>query len=370
MAAAMLFSIETCYASKKPCSLRVDFFGTTDMISSLRCLLLMFLLAYNSSTALFAQTKSPESTPKPPVGRYIDNGDGTITDRSSGLVWQSQDGGEMTIEQARRYAEELVLGGHDDWRLPLSMELFTIMDQRLHGPAMNTTYFLPTEARYWWTATPRADDSRRIWLVNTGGGIGAHAATETISAGGERPVHVRCVRGKSAWEAGPRLKDNGNGTLVDEITGLTWQQRPTAEALNWSAANRYCDELSLAGHNDWRLPTIRELRSLSDDRLVEPSFNQKLLPSAGAADWWSATIQANRPERAWYLDSRTGLVTYREQTESLRVLAVRGGGELTDEPADSLAPATSQRSGSAGKKPKPGQKKNREKPRPNSTEKP
>jgi hypothetical protein len=60
------------------------------------------------------------------------------------------------------------------------------------------------------------------------------------------------------------------------------------------------------------------------------------------ADWWSATIQANRPERAWYLDSRTGLVTYREQTESLRVLAVRGGGELTDEPADSLAPATSQ----------------------------
>jgi hypothetical protein len=95
---------------EEACSLHVDFFGTTFMISSLRCLLLMFLLAYNSSTALFAQTKSPESTPKPPVGRYIDNGDGTITDRSSGLVWQSQDGGEMTIEQARRYAEELVLG--------------------------------------------------------------------------------------------------------------------------------------------------------------------------------------------------------------------------------------------------------------------
>jgi hypothetical protein len=33
-------------------------------------------------------------------------------------VWQSQDGGEMTIDQARRYTEQFVPGGHDDWRLP------------------------------------------------------------------------------------------------------------------------------------------------------------------------------------------------------------------------------------------------------------
>lgn len=326
--------------------------------------LLMILLPCTLPSGLSAQTKSPETTVSAPSGRFIDHHDGTVTDRSSGLMWQALDGGEMTIEEARRYAEQLVLAGHDDWRLPLSMELFSIMDHRRHGPAMNTAVFPPTDARYWWTATPRAADPRRIWLVNTGGGIGAHAASEAVSAGGDRPIHVRCVRGKSVWEAGPDLQDNGNGTLIDEITGLTWQQQPTLDLLDWAAAREYCERLVLAGHDDWRMPTIRELRSLSDDRLAEPSFSPRLLPEAAAADWWSGTIQANRPERAWYLDSRTGLVTYRERTESLRVLAVRGGGPLTAEPDEALDPATT-RPGRVvqGKKTKPPQKKTPKKPR-------
>lgn len=340
------------------------------MFLVLRRVLLTFLLPACFLHVLHAQTTADETPAKKtartspaavqqPGVRFVDHGDGTVTDHCSGLMWQAVDGGEMTIEQARRYAEQLVLAGHDDWRLPLSMELFTIMDQRLHGPAMNTEFFPPTEARYWWTGTPRAGDSRRIWLVNTGGGIGAHAATETISAGGDRPVHVRCVRGKSAWETGPRLHDNGDGTLTDEITGLVWQQQPTEEMFNWDSAAEYCDGLSLAGHGDWRLPTIRELRSLSDDRIVEPSFSKQQLPGAGAAEWWSATLQANRPERAWYLDSRTGLVTYRERTESLRVLAVRGGGPLTAEPTDTLTKTNRPRGGAQGKNPKPTQKKKR-----------
>lgn len=49
---------------------------------------------------------------------YSDNGDGTVTDQVTGLMWQKADGGEMTWEQAREYAGKLRLGGHQDWRLP------------------------------------------------------------------------------------------------------------------------------------------------------------------------------------------------------------------------------------------------------------
>lgn len=256
---------------------------------------------------------------------FADSGDGTVTDKITGLVWQKTDGGEMTWERAQEYARNLRLAGHEDWRLPGSMELFSIMNHGMHGPAMDTRFFERSAARYWWTDSPRADDPSRIWLVNTGGGIGAHAKTETISAGGERPVHVRCVRGTPAFGRGPRLRDHGDGTVIDDQTGLTWQQTGPEQGITWEEALKYCDSLRLAGQNGWRLPNIKELRSLSDDGRVEPSLDQKAFPRAQSAACWSSTTQSNRPERAWYVDFTTGLVTYADKTERLLVLAVRGG---------------------------------------------
>ena len=49
---------------------------------------------------------------------FIDNGDGTVTDTITGLMWQKSDGGEMTIENARTYCSTLTLAGYSDWRLP------------------------------------------------------------------------------------------------------------------------------------------------------------------------------------------------------------------------------------------------------------
>lgn len=134
-------------------------------------------------------------TGAPPA--YQDNKDGTVTDLVTGLVWQKADGSEMTWDKAKDYAKSLRLAGKQDWRLPNSNELLSLMNHGMHGPAMDTAVFPHSDARYWWTATPKVDDSSKVWLVNTGGGIGAHAKTETLSAGGDRPVHVR-------WCAAPR----------------------------------------------------------------------------------------------------------------------------------------------------------------------
>ncbi|HPQ67907.1 MAG TPA: DUF1566 domain-containing protein [bacterium] len=48
----------------------------------------------------------------------------------------------------------------------------------------------------------------------------------------------------------------------DPATGLVWEKVPTSGYVNWMDANDFCQHLSLGGYNDWRLPTINELRSL------------------------------------------------------------------------------------------------------------
>lgn len=293
---------------------------------------------------------------------FTDNGNGTVTDNVTGLTWQKTDGGEMTFEQAQEYASSLKLASHNDWRLPNSAELFSIMDHGRHGPAMNTQFFTRSDARYWWTNSARAGDPSKIWIVNTGGGIGAHSKLESLSAGGDRPVHVRCVRGKSPFGTGPQLQKNSDGTLTDLQTGLVWQLDANTQPMTWEDALNYCSQLRLAEHSDWRLPNIRELRSLSDDRFAEPSLDTSFLPNATANNCWSSTTQANRSSRAWFVDFRTGLVTYSEKSELLQVRAVRGGNAT---PGQRSKPTPAATSNSApgnnkppGKKPRTDQPKN------------
>lgn len=60
---------------------------------------------------------------------YQDNGDGTVGDLATGLMWQQDDSGAaMDWQGALSYAEDLTLAGYDDWRLPNAKELQGIVD--------------------------------------------------------------------------------------------------------------------------------------------------------------------------------------------------------------------------------------------------
>jgi Protein of unknown function (DUF1566) len=55
--------------------------------------------------------------------RFVDNGDGTITDTRRNIMWQKGDNGkEVTFEKAQEYCRTLRLGGYADWRLPKADE--------------------------------------------------------------------------------------------------------------------------------------------------------------------------------------------------------------------------------------------------------
>lgn len=259
----------------------------------------------------------------PPALR--DNRDGTVTDLVTGLLWQQADGGEMTWEKAGEYCKSLSLGGYRDWRLPFAHEAFGILNHNTPRPALDTSVFTRSEAEYWWAAETRADDPSRVWVTNAGGGIGPHPKSETVSAGGDKPYHVRCVR--SALKAEglfSSFTDNGDGTVTDHHTGLVWQQQ-ASEPMTWEDALAYAEHLAPGGRDDWRLPNIKELRSLNDDHVTNPSLNRAGFPATAAVETWSSTTLLNRPERAWTVDFTYGIASYREKTEKLRVRSVRGG---------------------------------------------
>lgn len=130
-----------------------------------------------------------------------------------------------------------------------------------------------------------------------------------------------------------RFVDHADGTVTDSLTGLMWQQippgtGPRAPALfDWEGAVRFCEDLSLGGRTDWRLPSVHELQTLVDYLLCGPAIDPVFAGAIG--EFWTSTSLAGEPLFAWTLDFRTGStsVDYKRPDETcyLRLRAVRGG---------------------------------------------
>jgi hypothetical protein len=106
------------------------------------------------------------------VPRFVDNGDGTITDTRSGLQWSKATITDkcVTHAKAEKACATLDLAGHSDWRLPTVEELFLLADRKRFSPAIDTEAFPDTRSDWYWTSTIDASSSDYAWLVDFGGG--------------------------------------------------------------------------------------------------------------------------------------------------------------------------------------------------------
>lgn len=278
-------------------------------------------------TRRYAVANGDDSTVTINPPAFTLNGNGTVTDTVTRLQWQQVDGGEMKWDAGSGYCAALGLGGVSGWRLPYAQELFTIQNHGAGNPSLDTAVFTRSTAEYWWATEPRADSATMAWAANAGGGIGAHSVSETVSAGGTKRFHVRCVRHAVAGPELPsRYTDNGDGTVTDNQTGLMWSKAETAANLTWEESFAVAGALTLAGYNDWRIPNIKELRSLHTDYAVRPSIDTKFFPNTAQAIFWSSTTQIGQNGvTAWNLDFTNGVVSYNPKTDRLRLRAVRAG---------------------------------------------
>jgi len=115
---------------------------------------------------------------------------------------------------------------------------------------------------------------------------------------------------------------NKDPVWVDQTTNLMWQVDNPEETMNWEEAIEYCKNLTYAGYNDWRLPSIKELTSIIDYSKHLPACKIEEIKSSS---YWSASIYASSSDYAWRVDFYDGNVSGYSKSDSYFVRAVRGG---------------------------------------------
>lgn len=215
---------------------------------------------------------------------YTDNADNTISDNITGLMWQKDMGVKMSYADAVIKADTLTLGGYTDWRIPDIKELYSLImfDGRVMGstavtPFIDTDYFnqpfgdveageRTIDAQTWSSThyrglTMNADTT--VFGVNFVDGRIKGYPKYNPRTDEPNEMYFRMVRGNPDY--GKNLfADNGDGTVTDSATMLMWQKSDDGMARDWLSSIKYCEELTLAGFDDWHLPNAKELQSVVD----------------------------------------------------------------------------------------------------------
>jgi hypothetical protein len=206
-------------------------------------------------------------------------------------------------------------GGFSDWRLPTVMELAGIVSHHPQDyPPINTFYFKNTKDGAYWSSQSLTGSPRFAWYVDYSSGF------PEIYDKRMTYIYIRAVRGTRSFND---FKDNGDGTVTDEATGLMWQQGTAPGLYNWEEALAYCENLTFAGYDDWRLPKLKELQSIVDYTRYHPSIDPIFADTVSYAYWSSTTIPY--PESASNVSFYYGSGTWYEKTARAYVRAVRGG---------------------------------------------
>jgi hypothetical protein len=285
---------------------------------------------------------------------YTLNADGlTVNDNVTGLIWQRSpdtngDGAlnksdKLTMAQSQALPATLNaanFGGYSDWRLPTIKELYSLIDFRGTDPSgagtmtlipfIDTTYFQfaygdsnsgeRTIDSQYASSTLYVNQSfqggEKLFGVNFADGR-IKGYDLTMPGGAEKTFFVICVRGNNQYGINAFV-DNGDQTITDNASGLMWAKTDSGIGMNWQDALAWVQTQNAAnylGHNDWRLPEIKELQSILDySRSPDTTNSASIDPIFSSSQ---ITNEANQTDYPFYWTGTT-------HTGS------NGGGETAD----------------------------------------
>lgn len=269
---------------------------------------------------------------------YADNGDGTITDNVTGLMWSKSydlngDGvkdtkDKMYTEQAIASTAACKIGGYTDWRIPTIKELYSLIlfsgaeispnATSTAGvvPFINTTYFdigygelsagerlidaqVATSTYY---SNLTMNGNRTMFGTNfVDGRIKGYPADSSIG----KKYYILYVRSNTEYGKN-NFKDNNDETITDNATGLMWMKNDNGKGVIWEKALAFADSLNnikYKGYSDWRLPNAKELQSIVDySRCPDITNSPALNPLFNCTQ---ITNEANKSDYACYWTSTT-----------------------------------------------------------------
>ena len=113
--------------------------------------------------------------------------------------------------------------------------------------------------------------------------------------------------------------------VVDRVTGLSWQRVVSPDSYGLHRQNDYCEGLTLAGHSDWRLPSMIELASISDTSQVDPAADPVAFANTPSEPFWSSQTDITNTGLGWYLLFKSGgTFIGNDVTRLARARCVRG----------------------------------------------
>jgi hypothetical protein len=278
---------------------------------------------------------------------YVISADGlTVLDQTTGLTWQRSpdtngDGtltrqDKLTLAQAQAWPVKLNaarFGGFDDWRLPSIKELYSLFDARGTDPSgppgMDTSRLTPyIDTKFFKFAYGDVSKGERLidsqyasstrYVGKSARGFdklfGVNFADGRIKGydlqmpgGMDKTFFVQCVRGNPLYGKND-FHDNANGTITDQATGLMWSKTDSGKGMNWQDALAWVQKKNAEkylGHNDWRMPSVKELQSIVDyarspdttqSAAIDPVFDYtRITNEGGKADYpfyWTNTTHA------------------------------------------------------------------------------
>lgn len=344
-----------------------------------------------------------------PEPRFSNNGDGTVTDNLTGLMWLFDGGclGRMSWHEAMETITDFnstanafsctgYNGNYNDWRLPNAGELESLVDVEYCSTGFRLIELGAFEnfQHVYWSSTTFDYNHDYAWRVDIGGlwDVGRDDPWVMCNGGimnlekdfSGNPQHyqipaVLAVRGKSTgpaqlWKTGqetsytpggdgsfqlgvswpdPRFKDNNDGTVTDNLTGLMWLQDPLCFGnQTWDNAlalvrqfNNDPSEFACKGHyasyNDWRLANRKELQSLLDfstSNQALPSGYKDVFPRLDTGGrhhqfWTSSTLNHCNGTDAFNLQPHAQIrggriIGFWEKSREFQVWPVRGSPTL------------------------------------------
>jgi len=158
---------------------------------------------------------------------------------------------------------------------------------------------------------------------------GDNAQLSTVKQTGVTKVYHSFDDG--SYQGGVKASYSRNDTdniVIDNITNLMWQDTTEVAdgsiVLSVQGAVNYCQNLTLGGFSDWRLPNIEELLNIVDRDNFQPAIDKTyFINTPDAQFYWSDTPTALRVDQTWTLYTEAGTDHYRKSTELHYVRCVR-----------------------------------------------